>query len=83
MSSRPLWSGSILSLRPDAVPGIFPPAQAVTPCSAIASASSAGEARSSSSTLAPTPSGKVTSPPSPKVKPTGGVPAKMSAGPAC
>jgi len=55
---------------------------AVTPCAAIASASSPGEARSSSSTLAPTLSGKVTSPPSPKVNPTGGVPAKISAGPA-
>jgi hypothetical protein len=53
---------------------------AVTPCSAIAPARSAGEARSSSSVLAPMPNGNTTSPPSPKVNPSGGVPVNTSSG---
>ena len=50
----------------------------VTPCSAIASASSPGVARSSNRTLAPTLNGNTIRPPSPKVNPSGGVPAKTS-----
>ena len=52
--------------------------QAVAPCSAIRSASSSGVAFSTSRELAPTRSGKTTSPPSPNVNASGGVPMNTS-----
>ena len=52
----------------------------VTPCSAIASASSAGLAFSSSRLAAPTRSGNSSSAPSPNVNASGGVPANRSSG---
>ena len=52
--------------------------QIVTRCWAMRSASWSGVAFSTSSVAAPTRSGKISSPPSPKVKASGGVPVKTS-----
>ena len=52
----------------------------VTPWAAIVSASSPGVARSMSRAQAPARSGNSSRPPSPKVKPSGGVPVNTSSG---
>ena len=52
----------------------------VAPCSAIASASRSGVARSSNRVAAPARNGKISSAPSPKVNASGGVPTNRSSG---